>query len=1404
VQSAVITNVYDNVGEEANIANGESTDDTAPQLQGTLTAALASAEKLNVIRDGVVIGQATVNDSNPDNVTWVFNDSGLVDGEEYSYQVQVIDAANNTGELSNEYSISIDSSGPEQTAIITNVYDDANDVGDIASGGSTDDTTPQLQGTLTTALTAGEELNVLRDGVVIGQAIVDDSDPANITWIFDDSGLVDGEKYVYQVQVIDASGNAGELSNEYTINIDTSAPEQTAIITNVYDDVNDIGDVASGGITDDTAPQLQGTLSDELAAGEELNVLRDGIVIGQAIVDDSDPANITWIFDDSGLTNGEQYSYQVQVVDAAGNRGELSNSYSIVIDNGAPVQAAVITNVYDDVNDVGDIASGASTDDTAPQLQGTLSEVLGDGEELNVLRDGVVIGQAVIDDSDPANITWIFDDTGLVDGEEYVYQVQVIDAAGNAGELSNEYTIAIDTSAPEQIATIDQVVDNEGDVTGDLASGASTDDTTPELQGSLSAPLIEGEVLNVIRDGVVVGQAVVDDSNPADISWSFTDSGLNDGEYNYVVQVEDSAGNTGVASDEFALVIDTEAPEQTAVITNVYDDVNEAGNVASGESTDDKAPQIQGRLSQILAEDEELNVLRDGVVIGQAVVDDSDTTNITWIFNDSGLVDGEEYLYQVQVVDEAGNTGELSNSYTIEIDSSSPGQLISIDSITDNVDPQQGEFGSGSSTNDTTPLINGTIEQALVADEHIEVYRDGVEIGVAVVDTTDPANITWSFLDDIAGDALEDGESYQYTARVVDSAGNSGEFSEVFNLTIDTTAPDAPIVDLSDNSDTYLLNFGFAIGDKTDNKTLDKQLEFDGQLTAADAGSVIVFYAYATQASINLGTIADTGEPRELLDGQDSSVVYSANDRFVLGTAVVGADGKYVMRMEDTDGSPLLSSQNAIYNGSEVDQYYLHVNAVMTDLAGNESETSDDLEIIIDSKDASANTKDPLILDLNNDGIYTSTINTGIKFDHDGDGEQEHTGWVSASDGFLALDLNNDGLINNGSELFGNDTVLGESSDLAGDGFEALSQYDTDNNQLIDADDDIYDDLRVWVDQNQNGETDGGELKTLSELNIESISLQAKDIDNVDQGNSIIKLGSFVQNGEVKDIVDADLALGPNGDTVSFLEVLVGDVKVDPSLLKVKVTLPSSIINGDYLVVTINGPTGVHSISHQVVAVDSQQGYAFVSVPNDVIETEGEIVSGEYSLSLIANSDSGSSVVLTENVKYQIDDENTDISAVLVTSDNNSLENDSLDGLQSLNDEDEPGLEKIINVSDDQTVASPLVSFLNDDLPVDLVDLDTKQSLVVEDESVETAELLSSLDLFENVNESDSLEQYFQFEQDGADLKVFVNESGEFNGQDNIHETATDVYIVQNFSLGDSVYEDVINKIMENKVEIDS
>ncbi|MCO5065500.1 MAG: glycosyl hydrolase family 18 protein [Rhizobiaceae bacterium] len=440
----------------------------------------------------------------------------------------------------------------------------------------TDDTTPLLSGSLGQALAEGESVQVLRDGEVIGTASV------SITgWIYEDSGLQDGNTYEYSARIVDSTGNVGAQSSTFEIGIDTSAPTQTASITKATDDRGLLtGALSDGDATDDTTPLLLGTLSAELGAGETVQVLRDGDVIGTARVD-----GIAWTFADSGLQDGNTYEYSARLVDAAGNTGTVSDGFSISVDTTAPTRTASISAVTDDQgSQTGPVSDSGATDDTSPLLSGTLSEALGVGETVQVLRDGAVIGTANVGATD-----WSYADSGLESGDSYQYTVRVVDAVGNAGTTSTGFSIEVDIDAPTLTAAIVAATDDQGSETGTLANGATTDDTTPLLSGTLSDALGLGDTMQVLRDGEVIGTASVGSTN-----WSYADSGLESGNsYQYTVRVVDAVGNEGASSSPFDINIGVDATTltTTARISYVHDDAGaETGNLVSASIAGEAAP----------------------------------------------------------------------------------------------------------------------------------------------------------------------------------------------------------------------------------------------------------------------------------------------------------------------------------------------------------------------------------------------------------------------------------------------------------------------------------------------------------------------------------------------------------------------------------------------------------------------------------------------------------------------------------------------------------------------------------------------------------------------------------------------------------------------------------------------
>ncbi len=173
----------------------------------------------------------------------------------------------------------------------------------------------------------------------------------------------------------------------------------------------------------------------------------------------------------------------------------------------------------------------------------------------------------------------------------------------------------------------------------------------------------------------------------------------------------------------------------------------------------------------------------------------------------------------------------------------------------------------------------------------------------------------------------------------------------------------------------------------------------------------------------------------------------------------------------------------------------------------------------------------PVIIDLDADGIEVNT-SAEVDFDMDGDGFLEQTSWADADDGFLVLDLNADGTRGEGDGKIDQTNELVLSKWLDWDGatdLQALATFDEweirggNNDGVLDAQDDVWSELHVWQDLNQNGITDEGELKSLEQLGITQINLKYDDgTDYADLSNDItiydntvLGLASYTRNGEV-------------------------------------------------------------------------------------------------------------------------------------------------------------------------------------------------------------------------------------------------------------------------------------------------
>jgi hypothetical protein len=160
---------------------------------------------------------------------------------------------------------------------------------------------------------------------------------------------------------------------------------------------------------------------------------------------------------------------------------------------------------------------------------------------------------------------------------------------------------------------------------------------------------------------------------------------------------------------------------------------------------------------------------------------------------------------------------------------------------------------------------------------------------------------------------------------------------------------------------------------------------------------------------------------------------------------------------------------------------------------------------------------DPLVI--NFDAPASSLTSASFSFDLNADGTQEQISFTGQGSGFLALDSNNDGRINDGSELFGTGEL---------DGFGELAKYDNDNNLWIDENDEVFDKLKIWT-KDDNGVD---QLLSLKEAGVGAIYLgsSSSSFNLTDSENNLLgqvkRSGVFLkENGEAASIQELDIAV---------------------------------------------------------------------------------------------------------------------------------------------------------------------------------------------------------------------------------------------------------------------------------------
>ncbi|CAM7829876.1 Ig-like domain-containing protein [Enterobacter hormaechei] len=668
--------------------------------------------------------------------------TALADGGSYVINAQVSNAIGNSA--SDNHTVTVDLTAPSMGISIDSLQ---NDTGLSASDFITNDKQVVVNGSLSAQLGNNEKAQISLDG---GSTWIDLT-VTGTTWRYTDGRTLTDGTYPYQVRVIDNAGNVGATDSQDVV-IDLTKPAATSITVDSVSQDTGLSD--SDFITSDNQISLKGTLGAALGSGDHAQISLDG----GATWTDVSVSGLSWTYVDGRTLADGDYNYQLRVIDDAGNIS-ATTSQVVTIDTVAPDASKTIA--IDSISDdTGLSSSDFITNDTSLTLHGSLGATLADGEYAQISIDGGVSWQNVI----VTGNSWYYVDGRTLGNQTYDYYVRVVDAAGNVGASAHQQ-VTVDTVAPDAAITV--TVDNITVDTGFDNNDFLTSSTSYTLNGTLGAELGAGEYVQVSMDGGTTWvYATVSGTR-----WSYNDARtLADGDYRYQVRVVDQAGNVGATTTQ-DVTVDTQAPQYGITIDSISEDTGQSG---SDFITMDTSLTINGSLGSALASDERVQISLDG---GNTWIDTA-VTNQRWSYTDTrDLADGD-YIYQVRIIDQAGNVGSTS-SQVVTVDTTPPDTVGTVVSYTDGEGERTGTYGASVATDDTSPLINGTLNRAPEDGEIVQLYRDGILLGQVTMN----GSASWSYQDN----GLLDG-NHTYILRVTDKAGNYTE-SDGFVLNVDTSIP---------------------------------------------------------------------------------------------------------------------------------------------------------------------------------------------------------------------------------------------------------------------------------------------------------------------------------------------------------------------------------------------------------------------------------------------------------------------------------------------------------------------------------------------------------------------------------------------------------------------------------------
>ncbi|MBW9095049.1 hypothetical protein JNB62_15275 [Microbacterium jejuense] len=741
--------------------DGAVLDTAAPAISGTAEP----NSTVTVIIDGAPAGTTTASPTGE----WTFTPSAPLDEGAHTVVATATDAAGNVSPESNLVNFTVDTEAPAAPVIEAPL-----------DGAVLDTATPDISGTAE----ANSTVTVFIDGTEAGATTASPTGE----WTFTPTTPLNDGAHTAVATATDALGHVSVESNEVGFTIDTAAPAAPVI-----------EEPTTGDVVGTATPVISGTAE----ANAVVTVIIDDVEAGTTTASPTGE----WSFTPTTPLADGAHSVVATATDAAGNVSPESNEVVFTVDTEAPdapvievpADGAVVDTATPPISGTAEanstvtvtidgVDAGTTTASPTGEWTFTPTTPLADGPhtvvatatdaagnespESNLVNftvdtaapaapviesptDGDVVGTATppisgtaeanstvtvtIDGVDAGTTTasptgeWTFTPTTPLDDGDHTVVATATDAAGNESPESNEVTFTVDTAAPAA-PVIDAPTD--GDV---------VDTATPDISGTAEAD----STVTVTIDGVDVGTTTASPTG----EWTFTPTTpLADGPHTVVATATDAAGNESPESNLVNFTVDTAAPAAPVI---------EAP--ADGDVVDTATPPISGTAEANAT----VTVTIDGTDAGTTTASPTGE----WTFTPTTpLADGAHTVIAT-ATDAAGNESPDSNLVNFIVDTVAPPAPV-IEAPAD-----------GDVVDTATPTISGTAEP----NSTVTVTIDGVVAGTTTASPTGE----WS----LVPSALTEGD-HTVVATATDAAGNESADSNEVTFTVDTEAPNAPVIEV--------------------------------------------------------------------------------------------------------------------------------------------------------------------------------------------------------------------------------------------------------------------------------------------------------------------------------------------------------------------------------------------------------------------------------------------------------------------------------------------------------------------------------------------------------------------------------------------------------------------------------